>query len=350
MFLCCDLGGSIGAWGIFDPDKEKLEHKRQFENTAFPHIYLMMDQYLSEVKGYFGEKKITRIVIGAAGPIDSGMVKITNNEGWTISEAEIEKHVSDHGFPEAQCVLINDFAALGYGVIKLERIGITEEDYLSVHGRYHPNERSRSNRESRSLICGPGEGLGIASIINSPSQLPSPIILTSEGGHHTFAAESPDQFRLLYPNGEYGEIKSYEQFLSKRGLVDLYNHYLKHSFEKPTDWDADAKSVMERAKTGSDQAASDAVEVFAEILANFCGNSVLTFNCNDTVYLWGGVVRDLSKGLLTSRFKTFYPKRREHRSRVDHVPVVLLQNPDIPLLGCAYRAEQEALAKPVISV
>lgn len=282
------------------------------------------------------EHKIVKTVIGVAGPVENNQVSPTNLEGWKINTLTINSILKDHDHIPSSTI-INDFEALGYGVLYLLEHGFSQDDFKRVYGRYRLGPtRVGEDTLTRSLVCGPGTGLGIACLVEGLEMNGYPYIFSSEGGHQTFAPETQEQFRLLNNSGTFKEKQSYEESLSHSGLRKVYNNIRKEDYNSEPNYDITTKEILFLASNGKDHAATDAIELFCEILANFCGNSALYFNCDRAIFLWGGVLKELPFDLLKSRFKKYYPNRCKHSDRVAKVPVVLLQNKDIPLLGCAH--------------
>jgi glucokinase len=338
MYLCCDLGGSNSDWAVFNPKNLECIYRRQISNRDFYDFYGILDEFLSSYSLLSDHPTITFSTLGIAGRIDGSRVSLTNIEGWDVSLDTVNSTLSDHGHaPES--VLINDFEAIGYGILYLNEHGFDKDDIVEVHGRFRPGaSRTGESPRSRSVICGPGTGLGVSCLVDGLMKDGLPFILSSEGGHHSFAPETADQYRVFGGSEKFTGKTSYESVLSKRGLVNLYNMYRKTYGSAEADYNVEAEKIIELSTRNGDQAAIDAVDLFVSILANFCGNIALTFNCDKAVYLWGATLPKIPSALLSARFKIIYPDRCGHRERIARVPVVLVRNPEIPLLGCAYRS------------
>jgi glucokinase len=137
-------------------------------------------------------------------------------------------------------------------------------------------------------------------------------------------------------NGILDEKWSYESVLSHAGLRRVYNFFREADHNARPSGTITTQDIVRLAGESGDQAAQDAIQFFCEVLANFCGNAALTFNCDKAVFLWGGALQNIPRDTLHSRFKRHYHQRCKHGDRVGNVPVVLLTNKDIPLLGCAH--------------
>ena len=342
MFLCCDLGGTKADWGVFDPESVEFVFSTSLDVAEYEDFYEMLDSFLADYDGLVGgSKKIENTTFAIAGPTDHTKVRVTNIEGWEINTLTTNAILSDHGHTPFSSI-INDFEALGYGILHMMDVGFEKDDFVHLHGRYRFGP-ARTGEEvgTRSLICGPGTGLGVACVVENLQMDGYPYIISSEGGHHSIAPENSAQYRFLSRQDEFTGKVSYEEALSHRGLQHIYNYFRREDYSAEPNYGIFSSEIIQLANNGNDQAATDAVELFCEFLANFCGNLVLTFNCDKAVYLWGGTLSDISRDLLTARFKRHYSDRCSHSGRVSRLPVVLLERKDIPLLGCVHRSKFE---------
>lgn len=341
-YLCCDLGGTVADWGIFDPDEREFVFRAELKTSEFCDFYEMMDYFLVEYKDRYPglNFRIQNATFGVAGPTDHKRVRPTNIEGWEIKTVTVDSILSDHGH-DGFSSIINDFEALGYGVLYLLDNGFSPEDYENVYGRFKTGpKRVGEDVTTRSLVCGPGTGLGVACLVDGLIQNGFPYIFSSEGGHMSLAPETTDQFRLMSEKEKFLGKRSYESVLSHSGLNNMYNFFRRVEHNAEPNYGITSSEIVLLAESG-DQAAIDATELFCENLATFCGNAGLMFNCDKAVFLWGGALRELSFDLIQTRFKRHYSSRCNHSDRIARVPVVLLKNKNTPLLGCAYRSQFE---------
>ena len=342
MYLCCDLGGTIADWAIYDPETEEFVFRAKMEISAYEDFYEMLENVLVE----YGKQDadfppIQNTTLGIAGPTDHEIVRVTNIEGWEINIVTVNDILEDHGHAGFSSI-INDFEALGYGILYMFEHGFDREQLLQIYGRFKSGPpRPGERRGTRSMICGPGTGLGIASIVDGLHKDGFPYIISSEGGHHTLAPENSEQFRLLGRSGKFNDKISYEEALSHAGLKYMYNYFRREDYSAEPNYSITSEEIISLASNGRDQAATDSIELFCELLANFCGNTALTFNTDNTVFLWGGVLLKMPVDLLIARFKRDFADRCSHGARISRVPVVLMKNPDLPLLGCVHRSEFE---------
>lgn len=351
MYLCCDLGGTIGDWSVYNPETKEFIFQQRLPNDKCEDFYDSMDRFLSSYTEMTGaDKQITNATFGIAGPTDHSRVRVTNIEGWEVNTQTTDVILEDHGH-RPNSSIINDFEALGYGLLYMIENGFSRDDFAEIHGRIKLGPaRTGEARGSRSLICGPGTGLGVACVVDGLSKDGYPYIISSEGGHHSLSPENPMQYRFVGRAEKLTGKLSYEDVLSRHGLRNLYNFFRREDYSAEPNYTITAEDITTLFENGNDQAATDAVELFCEFLANFCGNTALTFNADKAVFLWGGVLLNLPEELVQGRFKRCYADRCNHSERIARVPVILLKNPNIPLYGCAFRSSIEMEQQKAVKV
>ena len=86
----------------------------------YSRIYLSADyaSFKDAVTAFFTEAKLVKSPVTAclavAGPVSNNSVEFTNRKGWSISGEDIARH-----FGIRKVRLINDFVAVGYGLLTL---------------------------------------------------------------------------------------------------------------------------------------------------------------------------------------------------------------------------------------
>ncbi len=329
LYLCCDLGASSADWGILNSTNNHLitaSFSLEFESFADMMENKVLDWIANSVPG----QTLSATCIAVAGRIEDGQARMTNGERWIVNSDKVGEILNARGH-SGSVTLLNDFEALSLGVAALleneERANSTER----VHGSFLHTSPAR-----RVLVCGPGTGLGVAMLMLGTANGAPATVISSEGGHHSLAPESSHQRRFEETFARENPNVSYEDALSKEGLRNLYN-FLRKEQGLQQKFDIDPYEIIHRSKSDQDVQATDAVALFCEILANFCGNLCLTFNIDRGVFLWGGVLKEMSLPLLQSRFRNGFGERAMHGDKVREIPVVLLSNKDVPLYGCAAR-------------
>ena len=257
-----------------------------------------------------------RACLAIAGPVIEGRISGTNLP-WSVSEEELSEAL---GIPGVR--LINDFAAVGYGIPLLR-----DRDFLVL-------QPGTPDPEGALGLIGAGTGLGQGFVVRTGGAV---IVQPSEGGHATFTAESPREWELVgFLRERYGHV-SEERVISGPGLVDLYEFVggLAARREAAAAGADPAAAITRRALTGDDPCAVEAVGLFLEAYGAAAGNLALTVLATGGVYLAGGVTRHLAGVLTDGRFLTAFRRKGRLSGLLERIPVRAILNPDVGLLGAA---------------
>ncbi len=268
------------------------------------------------------------ICLAVAGIIEGNARAVGTNIPWVIDCADIKAATRC-----ARCVVINDFEAAAWGATRLSekqciRLGKTER----APGR-------------TMAILGAGTGLGQAIIPCDASGNYS--VISSEGGHTGFAPENSEEVELLqYLMPRFGHV-SVERVLSGQGLVNI------HAFlsGKPADQLASgvendhlAPEITAKALDGSDETCVKTVELFCRIYGSEAGNLALKCLPAGGIHVAGGIAPVILPFLQQGGFREAFENKGCMRKIMEKIPVLVIQEPDLGLLGAAVRAA--AVARP----
>ena len=235
-----------------------------------------MANYLS---GLGGSGSCVFAAIGAAGPVDHGVVQLTNG-AWRIDAGAIS---ADLGGKPVR--LINDLEAVAHAAPRLKA-----EDLAPIIGPAEANVGPR-------LVINVGTGFGAA--IAAPAA-EGWIVIGCEPGHMRLALDARIAARLKVEN------PSIENVMSGLALQSA--------------WRAD--SVL-------------ASDEFARLLGQVCGDLVLATGAWGGVYTCGSVA---SAWVAQSRFDAFreaFEDKGPMSARMRGVPIAHIVNPHAALLGLA---------------
>ena len=82
--------------------------------------------------------------------------------------------------------------------------------------------------------------------------------------------------------------------------------------------------------------ATEAVDVFFEMLGQVAGDLALTLGAEDGVYIAGGITKRYPEVLKISRFRSAFENKGRHRSFMERIPTRLIMHDQAGLLGAAY--------------
>ena len=258
---------------------------------------------------------------GVAGPVQGRRVEGTNLP-WTVDADELERSLA---IPHVH--LVNDLVATAMGTLfvdpaKLEIVQVGDP----------------APRGTRAVIA-PGTGLGEATLVRHRGE---PIPLPNEGGHGSFAPNGDRQIELLrHLEAELGRC-SLDRVLSGPGLVRIYE-FLRETGETPEEpalhealkSGDPAGAIAGAALTRSEPLASAALDLFVDIFGAEAGDLALRSLATGGVYLAGGIPPQIAPALSDGRFLEAFLRKGRSRPFVERVPVLLVRDPDVALLGAA---------------
>jgi glucokinase len=130
-----------------------------------------------ELGEIFKSKNIEKACFGIAGPVVNNTSELTNLS-WLLSGKRLATELDIE-----QVLLINDFAAVGYGVL-----GLAPEDLYCL-------QDAPKDSQGAIAVLGAGTGLGQGYLI--PQSSGKYRVFPSEGSHADFAPRSHLEFQLI---------------------------------------------------------------------------------------------------------------------------------------------------------
>ena len=244
------------------------------------------------------------------------------NLPWTINARALAAEI---GIPRT--AIINDFVAVGYGI-----------ELLSAADLCTLQAGSPAPQGPIALI-GAGTGLGEGFLIWEGDHYG---VLPSEGGHADFAPSGELQAGLLQSLGaRFGRV-SWERLLSGPGIANIYE-YLRTAGVAPEqpavraelDTEDDGKVIVTHALDRNDALSMRSLELFWEIFGAQAGNLALTVLATGGVYIAGGIAPRIAGRLDGSPFLTAFRNKGRMSSLLARIPVHVIMNPSVGLLGAA---------------
>jgi glucokinase len=309
--LIGDIGGTNARFALATPDRPGFHTVLELQCADFATADDGIKHYLRETRAGAPEA----VCLAAAGPVVDEHVRITNNH-WDISAAETR---ADFGIEAVR--LINDFAAIAYSIPFLG-----EDDSLTIG----PHDQRRLPLERFNVaILGPGTGLGVAGLCRRGDTL---VPITGEGGHVGFAPETELQIEILKVLREKFERVSAERLIAGSGLENIYQALsMIHGKRRKK---LSAAEIFSKRRGGN--LASEAVDVFFELLGQVAGDLSLTLGAEDGVYIAGGIAKRYPEILSVSRFRSAFENKGRHRAIMERIPTRLITHDQAGLLGAAY--------------
>lgn len=323
QILCGDIGGTNSRLLVADVDGINISpiFEKSYASRAFGSFDDVLQIFLQEA-GTVPEFACFAI----AGPVKSGEAKITNLS-WRLSETRLQEN-----FSLSHVSLINDFLAVAYGISALDESG------------YRTIQKGNLEIEAPRIVLGAGTGLGVAQSIWHNGQW---LALPSQGGHMAFSPANSLQRDLLQWMSNQQDYVRNEDFLSGKGLLNLYRYYAEISNQLDSDrvrqvlaLDDPAAAISHNAVNGKDDMAVEALNQFIEIYGALSGDLALLTLAFGGVFLAGGIAPKIADQLDSDSFLRPFHNKGPMSDLMSQFPVRIIMNEKVGLMGAAMHARQ----------
>lgn len=253
------------------------------------------------------------VSIAIAGPVDTDVIKFTNNP-WVIHPAQIgdQLHVD-------AVTLVNDFGAVGHAVAQA---GLEHFQHICGPDVALPASGTIS-------VIGPGTGLGVSHVWRTDNDYH---VVSTEGGHSDFAPLDTIEDEILAQLRKRYRRVSVERVVSGPGLVDIYQTLAR--IEGRAVQQLDDKALWTLGMSGDDSLATAAIERFCLSLGSIAGDIALTQGGSGVV-IAGGLGLRIRDHLLASGFADRFRAKGRFESMMARMPVKLITHPQPGLFGAA---------------
>ncbi len=324
LLLVGDVGGTKTDLAIFAMDREfrKPVARAHFYNADYADLKGIVTVFLQQVA-----LAVDVACFDVAGPVLGGRVRLTNLP-WEVDARALQEAL---GFPDVW--VVNDLAAMAQAIPFLEPAD------LWVLNAGAPVAGGAI------AVIAPGTGLGEAFLVWDGAAYRH---VASEGGHADFAPPTPEYIDLLRYMSSRLDHVSYELVCSGRGIAHLYDYFRdqRPAQESPEFATALAAStdptplIVESAlgRGHASPLAVAALDAFVTILGAEAGNLALKALSTGGVFIGGGIPPRILPVLADGRFMSAFLRKGRFSSLLHKIPVQVITNPDVALLGGAYYA------------
>jgi len=342
ILLAGDIGGTKTILRLVEsqeggdrkvPQQTTL-HEQTYPSQEFADLVPMVRQFLDAAKS---NSKPEKACFGIAGPVVNNTSKLTNLS-WILEASRLEQELQ-----VAKVALINDFVAVGYGVL-----GLSDQDL-------HTLQPGSPDANAPIAVIGAGTGLGQGFVI---PQSPNYRVFATEGGHASFSPQSPLEFELLQYLLEKYHINrvSVERVVSGMGIVAIYQFLRDRKIyqESPAlaeihqAWEreigkehksVDLAAEISKAAVKQDVLAQKTLELFVAAYGAEAGDLALKLLPYGGLYVAGGIAAKILP-LMQQGFLPAFLRKGRMNSLLEQVPVRIVLNPQVGLLGTAICAAQ----------
>jgi glucokinase len=321
QILVGDLGGTHTrlACAELREGRVSLSQSARYLNSEHASLDVILGSFL-DTTNQTSPTAYTSCCLAVAGPTNGDSVQFTNLD-WQIDAAALTKR-----FGFGSCRLVNDFAAVGWGM------NILAEDALSALqiGEAIPG--------AARVALGAGTGLGVSLCAWCDNHY---YPMASEGGHVSFAPLDSEQDRLLAFFRARHKRVSVERILSGPGLVDLYRFCLAELGQTASvllQSEQPAEAISRAGLEQTDPVAAHCLRLFGAIYGQTAGDWALALQARGGVYLAGGIAPKLLPVLQSDAFLDGFHAKGRYSEWMKRIPVLVILDADIGLKGAAFVA------------
>ncbi len=347
ILLAGDIGGTKTILRLVDSTPvtaprevpaQRILDERRFSSHEFSDLVPMVRRFLDEAADKLGSPPAPEAAcFGVAGPVVDDTSKVTNLS-WRLSGDRLEQELGI-----ARVDLINDFAAIGHGVL-----GLAAEDLETL-------QPGQGDPERPIAVIGAGTGLGEGYLVPYPG---GHRVFPSEGGHTDFSPRSALEFQLLgyLQESQHLTHVSVERVVSGRGIAWIYEFLRARdvSMESPAlaaayrTWQQEmgrekktvdlAAEISKAAIAGQDFLSQETMRIFVEAYGSEAGDLALKLLPYGGLYVAGGIAAKNLPLLQRGGFIEAFKNKGRMAPLLERVPVHVVLNPRVGLIGAALHA------------
>ena len=340
LLLAGDIGGTKTILRLVNAeDSLQSLYEVRYPSHDFPDLVPMVQTFLAAAEQELGRSfSPQKACFAIAGPVVNHTSKVTN-VGWTLEADRMSQVLA---IPKIS--LINDFEAVGYGVL-----GLSESD-LHVLQAGHPQEKAPI------AVLGAGTGLGQGYLIHTGESYQ---VFGSEGGHADFAPRSELEFQLSRYLLDKHNIEriSAERVVSGQGVVAIYQFLRDRQFavesaevgEVVKVWESQAgrektvdpaAAIAKAALENCDLLSEKTMQMFVESYGAEAGNLALKLLPYAGLYIAGGIAAKILPLIQEGGFLNAFIHKGRMSSILKRIPVHIVLNPQVGLIGAGIRASK----------
>ena len=316
--------------------------EKTYVSKSFSNLVPMVHQFFNEAaESSVSIPAVASACFGIAGPIVNNVSELTNLS-WSLSGERLQRALE---IPRV--ILINDFAAIGYGIA-----GLQDSQLATL-------QTATSDPAAPIAIIGAGTGLGEGFLIPGPEG--TFMAYPSEGGHTDFAPRSALEFQLLtYLLEKYSLPRvSVERVVSGTGIASIYQFFRDTNPREESaamaeiyeTWAREmgrkdktvdlAAEVSKAALSGSDFLCGQTMNLFLSAYGAEAGNLALKLLPYGGLYLAGGIAPKILPLLQQGAFMKAFSSKGRMRPLLEKIPVRVILDPKVALIGAALTAAKE---------
>ncbi|HUS26167.1 MAG TPA: glucokinase [Nevskiaceae bacterium] len=328
-------GMDVGGTKVHVADTRSSTVQR-YKTSDYPDMYTLLDDYFAKIGA-----QPTHVAVAMAGPRndETGVIKMTNTPWPAFDPQEAHKRYPNITFSTANDMFAMTAGALQESTINLQQL---KPGTPVVNGA--------------KLVVAPGTGLGIGAAVWD-QYAKRYTCIASEGGHTSFHLQPRNKLEAGYVDylhkkhphaslelaiaGKYGVDNLVDYCLEALQATELQQAIQRaRQAERPTG--AVLLEFATEGKNDTQKAAHDILECLGGIMGTILSDLALHYKATGGIYLAGSVGLGLGEYLAekTSMNERFVRTGSVHHDMVQKMPIYLLINPNIAVVGALSLAKQ----------
>ena len=334
--LAGDLGGTKTLLRLVRTESPgRSEFECSYKSQEYSSLASIGQEFITAARTMLGyEVEVQAACLAIAGAVIDRASYLPNLD-WHISADELQ-----HQLKIPQVELLNDFAAVGYGISLLPPQDL------------HTIQTGQTDPKAPKAVIGAGTGLGEGFLIHNGIDYQ---VIPTEGGHTDFAARSTQEFEFVQYLCVQQQVNriSNDRVISGRGIVAIYQYLRDRGnlpehpdianvvklWESQSDQLADPAaliSTMAIAKT--DRLAQATMQMFISAYGAEAGNLALKILPYGGLYIAGGIAAKNLPLLTDGTFTAAFNDKGRVSNLLGKIPVHVILNPQVGLIGAAGQA------------
>ncbi len=334
--LAGDIGGTKTLLRLVEVASPQLATvERIYSSQKYADLVPIVREFIEAATAQLDlEIEIAAACLAIAGAVIDRAAYLPNL-GWHLSVERLQQelHITE-------IELINDFAAIGYGLLVLPPADL----YTLQAGQPHPL--------APKAAIGAGTGLGECFLIHDGVDYQ---VVPTEGGHTDFVTPSRQEFdfaRYVCDRLQIDRLSN-DRIISGRGIVAMYQYFRDTSNlpENPdiasvvTTWESETEKLSDPAALISqlaiaktDPLAIATMQMFVSAYGLEAGNLALKILPYGGLYIAGGIAAKNLPLLGDGSFIAAFNHKGRVSDLLSKIPVSVILNPQVGVIGAASRA------------
>ncbi len=306
--LLADIGGTNARFSMIKADGRAPTPVFRLRTDSTATFAEACERYVSAQ----GLPTPNSLIVDGAGPVIGKTIDLTNAD-WLIDGDELMRSLGLE-----QGITINDFEALALGL-----------PYFAA-ADLDPVGDAPMGTEGTRLVLGPGTGLGVGALAQSPRGEYLPI--GSEGGHVTLRPMGAREERIFEAFDPPTAPASAEMYLQGAGILRLHNARLAVEDKGPAH---EMPPAIVEAALAADGPERRTMLFYLDLLARFTGDMAVTFLPKGGVFIAGGIMPRLKPLLDPARFRRLFEAHPPHEGILGAMGVSMIVADEPAFAGLA---------------